>query len=142
MVKDVADSKRINASIHSDQNPHHSRHKFPISAMILSSQFWPTFKEQSLQVPEEVVREMEIYTEAYQDLKGNRTLNWKPHLGQVKKILIYRLIMTRFLFFFNIFYIIHMFLFQNLAFIKIWLTLFYFFFYFLYLSFQHLLPPL
>lgn len=83
MVKDVADSKRINATIQSAEQNSHVRHKFPISAMILSSQFWPTFKEQSLQLPDEVLKEMEIYTEAYQSLKGNRTLNWKPHLGQV-----------------------------------------------------------
>ncbi|KAL7631637.1 UNVERIFIED_CONTAM: hypothetical protein RMT77_018062 [Armadillidium vulgare] len=84
MVKDVADSKRINATIQSAEQNSHVRHKFPISAMILSSQFWPTFKEQSLQLPDEVLKEMEIYTEAYQSLKGNRTLNWKPHLGQVE----------------------------------------------------------
>ena len=86
MVKDVADSKRINTYIQSDQNPHHGKHEFPMMAMILSSQFWPSFKEQSLKVPEQVQKEMEIYTQAFQELKGNRTLNWKPHLGQVSNI--------------------------------------------------------
>lgn len=51
--------------------------------MILSAQFWPSFKEERLKLPEEVTRELDTYTEAFQELKGNRTLNWKPHLGQV-----------------------------------------------------------
>lgn len=84
MVKDVADSKRINTSIHSDENPHRERQRFPVSSMILSAEFWPSFKEERLQLPEEVSRELDIYTEAFKDLKGNRTLNWKPHLGQVQ----------------------------------------------------------
>ncbi|XP_064089196.1 anaphase-promoting complex subunit 2-like [Macrobrachium nipponense] len=84
MVKDVADSKRINSIIHSDENRHRSKQKFPVSSMILSAQFWPSFKEERLHLPEEVTKELETYTEAFQDLKGNRTLNWKPHLGQGK----------------------------------------------------------
>lgn len=83
MVKDVADSKRINSSINSDENPRREKQKFPVSCMILSAQFWPSFKEERLKLPEEVTRELDTYTEAFQELKGNRTLNWKPHLGQV-----------------------------------------------------------
>ncbi|MPC84291.1 Anaphase-promoting complex subunit 2 [Portunus trituberculatus] len=83
MVKDVADSKRINQSINSDENPRREKQKFPVSCMILSAQFWPSFKEERLQLPEEVLNELETYTEAFQELKGNRTLNWKHHLGQV-----------------------------------------------------------
>ncbi|XP_071521652.1 anaphase-promoting complex subunit 2 [Panulirus ornatus] len=84
MVKDVADSKRINSSINSDENPRREKQKFPVSCMILSAQFWPSFKEERLQLPEEVTKELDTYTEAFQDLKGNRTLSWKPHLGQVQ----------------------------------------------------------
>ncbi|XP_069956279.1 anaphase-promoting complex subunit 2 isoform X2 [Cherax quadricarinatus] len=84
MVKDVADSKRINSSINSDENPRREKQMFPVSCMILSAQFWPSFKEERLQLPEEVMKELDTYTEAFQDLKGNRTLNWKPHLGQVQ----------------------------------------------------------
>ena len=83
MVKDVADSKRINQSINSAENPRREKQKFPVSCMILSAQFWPSFKEERLQLPEEVLKELETYTEAFQELKGNRTLNWKHHLGQV-----------------------------------------------------------
>ncbi|KAK4305032.1 hypothetical protein Pmani_023056 [Petrolisthes manimaculis] len=84
MVKDVADSKRINSSINSDENPRREKQKFPVSCMILSAQFWPSFKEERLKLPEEVTRDLDTYTEAFQELKGNRTLNWKPHLGQVQ----------------------------------------------------------
>lgn len=82
-MKDVADSKRINSSINSDENPRREKQSFPVNCMILSAQFWPTFKEERLQLPEQVTKQLDIYTEAFQDLKGNRTLNWKPHLGQV-----------------------------------------------------------
>lgn len=82
-MKDVADSKRINQSINSDENPRREKQKFPVSCMILSAQFWPPFKEERLQLPDEVLKELETYTEAFQDLKGNRTLSWKHHLGQV-----------------------------------------------------------
>ncbi|KAK7008348.1 Anaphase-promoting complex subunit 2 [Halocaridina rubra] len=84
MVKDVADSKRINSIVNSDENQRRSKQKFPVSAMILSAQFWPSFKEERLLLPEEVTKELDTYTEAFQDLKGNRTLNWKPHLGQAQ----------------------------------------------------------
>ncbi|XP_076046085.1 anaphase promoting complex subunit morula [Oratosquilla oratoria] len=84
MVKDVADSKRINSSINSDENQYHHQQKFPVSSMILSAHFWPSFKEERLQLPEEVTRELKLYTEGFQNLKGNRTLSWKPHLGQVQ----------------------------------------------------------
>ena len=40
MVKDVADSKRINSAINSDQNPKRNTNAFPVSSMILSAQFW------------------------------------------------------------------------------------------------------
>lgn len=89
-MKDVADSKRINSSINSDENPRREKQKFPVSCMILSAQFWPSFKEERLQLPEEVTKELDTYTEAFQDLKGNRTLNWKPHLGQVHSCYIYK----------------------------------------------------
>lgn len=51
--------------------------------MILSAQFWPSFKEEKLRLPEYIWKHLKKYTTAFESLKGNRTLVWKPHLGNV-----------------------------------------------------------
>ncbi|XP_067004982.2 anaphase-promoting complex subunit 2 [Anabrus simplex] len=83
MLKDIYDSKRINAHLHSDTNSDFGKQKFPCTAMILSAQFWPPFKEETLELPTFVKEHLETYTKAFETLKGNRTLCWKPHLGSV-----------------------------------------------------------
>eukprot|EP00062_Callorhinchus_milii_P014829 gi/632964421/ref/XP_007898391.1/ PREDICTED: anaphase-promoting complex subunit 2 [Callorhinchus milii] len=77
MLKDVADSRRINSHIHEeDQDP--SLH---LNAMILSGEFWPSLKEEKLELPTEVKESMDAYAKKYEKLKAMRSLNWKPHLG-------------------------------------------------------------
>lgn len=83
MLKDVSDSKRINALIQQDKNFEALSDKFSSNAMILSAQFWPPFKDESLELPEEIKQHFDAYTKSYEALKGNRTLSWKPHLGNV-----------------------------------------------------------
>ncbi|XP_046390821.1 anaphase-promoting complex subunit 2 [Ischnura elegans] len=83
MLKDVYDSKRINAHVHSDENFRSDNQQFPCRAMILSAQFWPAFKEENLVLPPVVTEHLDAYTKAFETLKGNRTLCWKPHLGAV-----------------------------------------------------------
>lgn len=83
MLKDVSDSKRINALIQQDKNFEGLSDNFTSNAMILSAQFWPPFKDESLELPEEIKQHFDAYTKAYEALKGNRTLSWKPHLGNV-----------------------------------------------------------
>lgn len=83
MLKDISDSKRINALIHQDNNIEELNKKFTSNAMILSAQFWPPFKDESLELPEEIKQHLEAYTKSFEALKGNRTLSWKPHLGNV-----------------------------------------------------------
>ncbi|CAB3246135.1 unnamed protein product [Arctia plantaginis] len=83
MLKDISDSKRINALIHQDKEIETLNKKFTSNAMILSAQFWPPFKDESLELPEEIKRHLEAYTKSFEALKGNRTLSWKPHLGNV-----------------------------------------------------------
>ena len=53
----------------------------PVSGMILSAQFWPAFREEKLELPKDMQEALEKYTGSFEALKGNRTLNWKPHLG-------------------------------------------------------------
>lgn len=83
MLKDILDSKRINSLIHQDKSIEELNKKFTSNAMILSAQFWPPFKDESLELPEEIKQHLEAYTKSFEALKGNRTLSWKPHLGNV-----------------------------------------------------------
>ena len=46
-----------------------------------SSPLRPQFKEDSLRLPAEVSACLDVYTKAFEAMKGNRTLVWKSHLG-------------------------------------------------------------
>ncbi|KAI2664220.1 Anaphase-promoting complex subunit 2 [Labeo rohita] len=66
MLKDVADSRRINTNIREEDSrlPVEEQSTLPLSAMIISSEFWPQLKEEKMELP-----------------TAMRTLRWKPHLG-------------------------------------------------------------
>ncbi|XP_053474021.1 anaphase-promoting complex subunit 2 isoform X1 [Ictalurus furcatus] len=85
MLKDVADSRRINTNIHEEEArlPEEEQPSVPLSAMILSSEFWPQLKEEKLELPAAISKSMETYTHRFEKLKAMRTLSWKPHLGSV-----------------------------------------------------------
>lgn len=53
-----------------------------VNAMILSAQFWPAFREEKVTLPEHMQKLLEDYTSKFEAQKGNRTLNWKSHLGK------------------------------------------------------------
>lgn len=57
---------------------------FEISSLILSSQFWPTFKSETIELPPQLNAEFERYTKSYESYKGNRTLVWRPAIGRVE----------------------------------------------------------
>lgn len=81
MLKDVADSKRINQ--HIKQDPEYVESDVPLCAMIVSAQFWPSFKEEKLELHDGLVTQIASYTRSFETLKGSRTLCWKNHLGVV-----------------------------------------------------------
>ncbi|VEN58346.1 unnamed protein product [Callosobruchus maculatus] len=81
MLKDIADSKRINQNI--KQDAEYTESDIPLNAMIVSAQFWPPFKEEKLELHTKVSEQMKKYTDAFETLKGSRTLCWKNHLGVV-----------------------------------------------------------
>ncbi|XP_042334425.1 anaphase-promoting complex subunit 2 [Sceloporus undulatus] len=85
MLKDMADSRRINTNIRDEEQklPEEERPPFNLTATILSSEFWPPLKEEKLELPEEIKEAMKSYSKKYEKLKAMRTLNWKPHLGLV-----------------------------------------------------------
>ncbi|KAL9988810.1 hypothetical protein ACROYT_G003298 [Oculina patagonica] len=86
MLKDVADSRRINSHIQASAAKSNTTKNdtIPLTAMVLSAVFWPAFREEKLKVADEVQRAMDEYTHGFEALKGMRTLRWKPHLGLVE----------------------------------------------------------
>ncbi|XP_011505513.1 PREDICTED: anaphase-promoting complex subunit 2 [Ceratosolen solmsi marchali] len=84
MIKDIYDSKRIDGNVQLDKKYNSEKANFSTSALILSAQFWPPFKEEwKLELPVYVQEQLDKYVKAFEALKGNRTLCWKPHLGNV-----------------------------------------------------------
>uniref|UniRef100_A0AAQ6AEI0 Anaphase-promoting complex subunit 2 n=1 Tax=Amphiprion ocellaris TaxID=80972 RepID=A0AAQ6AEI0_AMPOC len=85
MLKDMADSRRINSNIREEESRLSEEDQPPLSlsSIILSSEFWPPLKEEKLELPPVVCQAMEAYTHRYEKLKAMRTLSWKPHLGSV-----------------------------------------------------------
>ncbi|XP_070779956.1 anaphase-promoting complex subunit 2 [Enoplosus armatus] len=85
MLKDMADSRRINSNIREEESRLSEEEQPPLSlsSIILSSEFWPPLKEEKLELPQLVCQAMEAYTHRYEKLKAMRTLSWKPHLGSV-----------------------------------------------------------
>ncbi|XDV20024.1 hypothetical protein PO909_025408 [Leuciscus waleckii] len=85
MLKDVADSRRINTNIRDEESrlPVEEQSTLLLSAMIISSEFWPQLKEEKLELPAVASKAMEDYTHRFEKLKAMRTLRWKPHLGSV-----------------------------------------------------------
>lgn len=83
MLKDISDSKRINAHIQSDSE-YTSAQKFNMSTLIVSSQFWPSFKKkESIEIPKEIQEQFDRFAKSYEAYKGNRTLNWDTINGKV-----------------------------------------------------------
>lgn len=83
MLKDISDSKRINAHINNEVNYCNDK-SFDMSALILSSQFWPVFKKETMELPDKVQFQFSSYTKQYEAYKGNRTLCWTPLNGKVQ----------------------------------------------------------
>lgn len=83
MLKDVTDSKRINSHIQSSAFSDITPDEMSINTLIVSSQFWPTFKKETMEFPEQINEVFEKYKKAYEDYKGNRTLIWTPLNGKV-----------------------------------------------------------
>lgn len=82
MLKDISDSKRINAHVQCDSG-YLEQKSFEMSTLILSSQFWPAFNKETLELPPEIQKQFESYTKSYEAHKGNRSLLWWPTNGKV-----------------------------------------------------------
>jgi len=88
MLKDISDSKRINFHLHSQDGgcPELITQAIDVNALILSDYFWPSFTFKSSEpheLPQQVKEALDVYTKAFQTLKGSRTLEWNSGLGTV-----------------------------------------------------------
>ncbi|XP_077483974.1 anaphase promoting complex subunit morula isoform X2 [Amblyomma americanum] len=83
MLRDLADSRRLNSHLASGENPGYTAGDVDVSAIVISAQFWPPFKDEKLALPPPVQASLDRYTRAFEAIKGNRTLQWRPNLGQV-----------------------------------------------------------
>lgn len=91
MLKDISESKRINANI-LEQLKQSGVNKISdlvansnnLKCLILSEQFWPKLKEEKIELPPELVEIQAKFAKSYEAFKGNRTLVWKNSLGLVK----------------------------------------------------------
>lgn len=91
MLKDISESKRINANIleqfkqkeitqiESLENISSSN----LKCLILSEQFWPKLKEEKVELTDDLKKIQEKFIGCYEAFKGNRTLIWKNNLGLV-----------------------------------------------------------
>lgn len=92
MLKDISDSRRINARITEEKldastSLSSSTQHVPVNALIISEQFWPPQRlreaDSPLVLPTPLREALDKFTRSFEVLKGNRTLNWKTHLGFV-----------------------------------------------------------
>lgn len=67
----MADSRRINANIREEdeKRPVEEQPPFGVYAVILSSEFWPPFKDEKLEVPEDIRAALDVYCKKYEKLK-------------------------------------------------------------------------
>lgn len=81
----MADSRRINANIREEdeKRPAEEQPPFGVYAVILSSEFWPPFKDEKLEVPEDIREALEVYCKKYEKLKVLCTPPWVGNRGQV-----------------------------------------------------------
>lgn len=97
MLRDVMDSKRLDASILTEQRLapkeqsalHHTRSlqrtrtELEFHSKILSRFFWPTLQDQPFNVPEEINTLQQRYSAGFETLKQSRKLTWLNALGNV-----------------------------------------------------------
>ncbi|KAL2011973.1 hypothetical protein VTN00DRAFT_4691 [Thermoascus crustaceus] len=101
MLRDVLDSKRVDAVVRNDQGLARREPQFPVTpdqrrmaagasgdmpqlhAKILSRFFWPNLQEQGFKVPDEISSLQQRYSAGFEALKQSRRLTWLNGLGQV-----------------------------------------------------------
>ncbi|RLL93264.1 hypothetical protein CFD26_101979 [Aspergillus turcosus] len=84
MLRDIFDSRRVDAVVRSDQGLVQEENAKPeLHAKILSHFFWPEFPAQEFKVPPEIAALQERYAAGFGSLKQSRKLTWLNGMGQV-----------------------------------------------------------
>lgn len=83
MMKDMKDSKRLDAQLRSSSSSSSVMASNPLHATIVSRLFWPAFQRQQLKLPGQLARIQNEYTREYVRLNPNKKLKWLPQLGTI-----------------------------------------------------------
>jgi len=90
MLRDLADSKRINSTVHYVSNSYsplkNVQDLVPIdglSVTIVSQLYWPQLQIEEFNLPRQVQAMLRTYGQKYHAIKAPRALQWKPSLGSV-----------------------------------------------------------
>ena len=87
MLRDILDSRRVDARIRRDQKLNLANDSEPLipdlHTRILSHLFWPSLHSESFSIPPEIESLQSHYSNGFQNLKQSRKLTWLHALGQV-----------------------------------------------------------
>lgn len=88
MLRDILDSRRLDASIHSiqkDQRLHGGAMSVvpALHARVLSHLFWPSLHSDSFAIPPAISKLQASYAKGFESIKHTRKLTWLHALGQV-----------------------------------------------------------
>jgi len=89
MLHDLETSRRTNLSVHQSEaykaNTNPGTDNAETSAQILSSFFWPTLKDSTLELPQPMKEIQDRYARGFESSKGSQSeLQWMNGLGQVQ----------------------------------------------------------
>ncbi|ODQ64820.1 hypothetical protein NADFUDRAFT_83685 [Nadsonia fulvescens var. elongata DSM 6958] len=91
MIRDIAESKRVNSSLHGKSmeiNTSSSSRPSTLwggfNAKILSRLFWPNFNDVPFLIPQIIKDQADKYSQGFEKLKQGRKLRWLNHIGSVK----------------------------------------------------------
>ncbi len=84
MLRDILDSRRVDAFIHKDKELDLNDESAPeLHTRILSHLFWPSLHSETFFIPPEVESLQSRYSTGFENLKQSRKLTWLHALGQV-----------------------------------------------------------
>lgn len=86
MLKDLGDSKRLDAYVHNESAKHSDEAQVQgwLDSKILSAAFWPPLPQDAMTMHDSVAHHFNAYAKFYSLLKKPRSLKWKPTCGVVK----------------------------------------------------------
>jgi len=89
MLRDVQDSRKVDNVVRKDQgmqdeNGQPLQDDVQLHVKILSRLFWPSFPDQTFNVPQAVLDQQQNYEKGFEALKQSRKLTWLNGTGQVE----------------------------------------------------------